>query len=67
VTKNLDFSGETSKSSDDSRMNPKGESTKLEFGLFKGLMEPVSAEEWERADEEIRANWNPGAKWPGEE
>lgn len=67
MTKNLDFSGETSNSSDDSRVNPNGESTKLKFGLFKGLMEPVSDEEWEQADEAIRANWNPDAKWPGEE
>ncbi len=36
---------------------------KLKFGLFKGLMEPVSKEDWERMDEEIRANFVEDELW----
>jgi prevent-host-death family protein len=33
------------------------EPTKLKIGLFDGLMEPVSDDEWAQMDEEIRAKF----------
>ena len=34
-----------------------GATKKLKLGLFNGLMEPVSDEEWEQMDEEIRVKF----------
>ena len=39
------------------------EPVKLKLGLFDGLMEPVSDQEWEKMDEEIRARFVEDELW----
>ena len=39
------------------------EPVKLKLGLFDGLMEPVSDQEWEKMDQEIRARFVEDELW----
>jgi len=39
---------------------------KLNFGAGKGIIPEWPDEEWEKADEEIRAAYDPERKWSGE-
>ena len=39
------------------------EPVKLKLGLFDGLMEPVSDQEWEKMDEQIRARFVEDELW----
>ena len=54
---NLDSIVESGNGDKNSSMAATEKPTRFKFGLFKGLMEPVSDEEWEKMDEEIRANF----------
>lgn len=57
MTRGYESIGAACKSGNPSIPKATKEPTNLKLGLFEGLMEPVSDEEWEKMDEEFRARF----------